>query len=173
MWAKRLRNVSRCRKVAGEKKESQCHQSSTRCNHREYTCAAPYPVAACCHRRTEKKRKRRIAGHRVIFLRGREGEEDQHKASPTKRQKPRSPRTIGRLEREFGHRRKIHTPGKQPHQVQQPEVQARHSAVVSRIAQIQETEQLLIDEEEPKKTVILPGPAVKSEGEVRRIAQRG
>ena len=57
--------------------------------------------------------------------------------------------------------------------MQQPEVKARHGVVVSRIAQIQKTKQLLIDEEEPKKTVILSRPAVKREGEVRWIAQGG
>ena len=67
---------------------------------------------------------------------------------------------------------KIHAPRKQPHQVKQPEVKARNRIVVSRIAQIQKAEQLLIDEEEPEKAVILPRPAVKREGEIRRIAQR-
>src|SRR5208283_5839714 len=65
------------------------------------------------------------------------------------------------------------TRGKQPHQVQQPKVQARHGVVVSRIAQIQETEQLLVDEEKPKKPVILSRPAVQRKGEIRWIAQRG
>ena len=173
MLAQGLRNVSRRGKAAGEKKQSQRHQPRARRNHREHACAAPYPIASHRHRRTQKQRKRGIARHRIIFLRGREGEEDQHKASPTERQKPRSARAIDGFKGKLGNGGKIHAPGKQPHQVQQPEVKARHGIVVSRIAQIQKAEQLLIDEEEPKKSMILPWPAVKREGEVGWIAQRG
>ena len=68
---------------------------------------------------------------------------------------------------------KVHAPGKQPDQVKQPEPDPRHGVVVARIAQIQEAQQLLVDEEEPEETVILARPAVHGEREVRRIAQRG
>ena len=61
--------------------------------------------------------------------------------------------------------------GNSQSQVKQPEVEARDRVVVARIAQVQKTQQLLVDEEEPKKPVILSRPAVQGEGEVRRIAQ--
>jgi hypothetical protein len=55
--------------------------------------------------------------------------------------------------------------------VKQPEVKTRNRVVISRIAQIQKAKQLLIDEEKPQKTMILPGPAMKCKGKVRWITQ--
>ncbi len=57
--------------------------------------------------------------------------------------------------------------------MEQPEIQARHGVVIARIAQVQKPQQLLIDEVEPEKSVILAGRAVHGEVEIRRIAQRG
>jgi hypothetical protein len=55
--------------------------------------------------------------------------------------------------------------------VQQPEVKARKRVVIAGIAQIQELEQLLVDEEESEKSVILAGSAMQYEREVRRVSQ--
>ena len=55
--------------------------------------------------------------------------------------------------------------------MKKPEVEARYRIVIPRVAQIQEAQKLFIDEEKPKKSPILARAAVKSEVEVRRIAQ--
>ena len=57
--------------------------------------------------------------------------------------------------RELCNRRKIHAPGKQPHQVKQPEIEAWDRVVIAGITQVQEAQQLLVDEEEPEEAVIL------------------
>ena len=56
--------------------------------------------------------------------------------------------------------------------MKQPEVEARNGVVVARIAQVQESQQLFVDEEEPEKAVILARNAVQREVEIRRITQR-
>jgi hypothetical protein len=55
------------------------------------------------------------------------------------------------LEGKLCNGRKIHAPRKTPCEVQQPEVKTRERVVIAGIAQIQEPEQLLVDEEEPEK----------------------
>ena len=57
--------------------------------------------------------------------------------------------------------------------MKKPEVEARYGIVIPRIAQIQEPQKLFIDEEKPKKSVILARAAVQREVEIRRIAQGG
>ena len=42
------------------------------------------------HRAAQQQGQRGIAGHRIVFLRGREREEDQQKTGPTQRQQPHS-----------------------------------------------------------------------------------
>ena len=64
-----------------------------------------------------------------------------------------------------------YTLGKQPQQMEQPEVQARDRIVVARIAQIQKPQHLLVDEVEPEESVIADS-LCDGEIEVRRIAQR-
>ena len=93
-------------------------------------------------------------------------------ASPAQRQQARATGAVHRAERQLRDRREIHAPRKQPDQVKQPEIQARHGVVVVRIAQVQEAQQLLVDEEEPEEAVILARPAVQRPGEVRGIAKR-
>jgi hypothetical protein len=54
--------------------------------------------------------------------------------------------------------------------MEKPEVETRYGIVIPWVAQIQESQQLFIDKEKPKKSVVLSRAAVKSEAEVRRIA---
>ena len=53
MRTQRLRDVSRCRNVAGDKKESQSHQPSAGRNQREHPGAARNPDASGRHGRTQ------------------------------------------------------------------------------------------------------------------------
>jgi hypothetical protein len=55
--------------------------------------------------------------------------------------------------------------------MQRPEKEAGNGVVIARVAQIQESQQLLVDEEKPEKAVVLPGSAVKREREIGRISQ--
>ena len=109
------------------------------------------------HGAPEQQRQRRIAWHRVIFLRGGKREEDQDEAGPAECQqarlsRARIDRAVTQLER-CRARNTLH--GKQPEQVKQPELDARDGIVVARIAQIQEPQHVLVDEVEPEKAVIL------------------
>ncbi len=70
----------------------------------------------------------------------------QHSASS----RVRPARSIG-LERKLEDGRKIDAPGKQPQQVEHPEIQTRDGVVVARIAQIQKAKKLLVDEKNHKK----------------------
>ena len=56
--------------------------------------------------------------------------------------------------------------------MKQPKIEARDSVVISWITKVQETKQLLVDEEKPEKPVVLPGAAMQREGQIGRIPQR-
>src|SRR5208282_1090337 len=146
---------------------------STAGNHGERARASPDAWAVEGHRRPQQESQGRIARHGVILLRGGKREENQNKAGPAERQEPRPPRPVHRPERKLRDGRKIDAPGKQPRQVQQPEIQARDRIVIARIAQVEEAEKLLIDEEEPQESMVLAGTAVQRKSEVRRIPESG
>lgn len=57
--------------------------------------------------------------------------------------------------------------------MEKPKIEARNGVVVAWVAQVQKSQELLIDKEKPKKSVVLPGAAVKSEIKVRWIAKCG
>jgi len=82
-------------------------------------------------------------------LRRREREEDENESNPAQRQEARLAGAVDGLVGELYGGGEVHAPGKQPCQVEQPEPQARNRVVVAGITQVQETQQLLIDEEEP------------------------
>ena len=92
----------------------------------------------------------------------------QHTASESRPRSPVRPPVV-----ELYGRRQIHAPRKQPQQVEQPEPQPRHRVVIARIAQVQKSQHVLVDEVEPEEAVIRAALAVHREIEVRRIAQRG
>jgi hypothetical protein len=54
--------------------------------------------------------------------------------------------------------------------MEQPKIEPRHGVVVAGIAQIQKSQKLLVNEKEPKKSMVLAGTAVQSESEVRRVS---
>src|SRR5208282_2105636 len=114
-----------------------------------------------------------ITGHRIVFLRGGKCKKDEHEAGPAQREQTSLAGAIDRLERKFGDSREIDAPRKYPQEMEQPKVEAGHGVVVVRVAQIQKTEKLLVNEKEPKKTVVLAGSAMKREREIRRITKRG
>jgi hypothetical protein len=133
--------------------------------------AARTRVPRRTHGRAEQQSQRRVTRHRIIFLRGGEGEEDQQEAGPGERQQTRAPGAVDRLEREPRDRRKVDAPGKQPDEMEEPEVEARDGVVVARITKIQEAQHLLVDEIEPQKAVVFAGNATPGEVENRRVAQ--
>ncbi len=57
--------------------------------------------------------------------------------------------------------------------MQGPEVEARNGVVVTRIAEVEETQKLLVDEEKPEEPMVLARTAMKREREIRWIAKRG
>jgi hypothetical protein len=57
--------------------------------------------------------------------------------------------------------------------MEEPEVNPRHRVVVARVAQIQEAQQVLIDEVEPEKPVVLARSAAHGENEIGRITKSG
>ena len=77
--------------------------------------------------------------------------------------------SVGELHRRW----QIYAPGKEPDQIEQPEIKPRHRVVVARITQIEKSKQLLVNEEEPEKAVVFPRNALHREGEVGRISKRG
>ena len=114
------------------------------------------PASARSQRRTDQQRQRRIDRHGVILLRGREGEEHHHHGDPADCHQARSSgRDCTACTTTVGVASKIHRPGKEPHQVQRPEQQARHGVVVARIAQVEEAQQVFVEEVEPEESAIL------------------
>src|SRR6266850_135720 len=57
--------------------------------------------------------------------------------------------------------------------MEEPEPEPRDCVVIARIPQIEEAKDLLVDEIEPEKTVVLPRAAVKREREIGWISKRG
>src|SRR5580704_1452061 len=133
MRSKRLRNVSRHGYVAHVEEDDNSYERRKYGDRREYACASLDPNPFCRHRAAQQQRKRRIAGHRIILLRGGKGEENQNKTCPAYRQQPSTPRTINGFERKFRDSREINAPGKQPYDVQQPKVKTRDRVVITRI----------------------------------------
>ena len=144
------------------------------------------------HGAAEEESEGGVAGHRVVLLRGGEGEEDEDDAGPTEGEEASASGTAGLdgvggggvrrasgvvvgsgFEGKFGDGREVDRPGKEPDKMKQPEEAARDGVVVARVAEIEEAEKLFIDEVEPEEAVILPGSTVETEGEVRRIAEGG
>ena len=142
-------------------------------DYRQEARAAVHPHAARRDGRSQQERERRINRHGIVFLRGGKREKHQHKANPAKRQQARFCRSIHGPERKLGNRRKINAPGKQPHQMKRPEIEARDGVVIPRIAQVQKAQKLLIDEEKPEKAVILARAGLEGERKIGRIAQCG
>src|SRR5579872_489514 len=56
--------------------------------------------------------------------------------------------------------------------MEEPKPEPGNGIVVTGISQIQKTQQLFVDEEKPKETVILAGSAVERERKIGRVAQR-
>ncbi len=84
--------------------------------------------------------------------------------SASRRVRPaRSSGLIGELEDS----REINAPGKEPNQVKEPEIKARHGGVIARIAQVEKAQQLLVDEVKPEEAVIHAAAAVQGKGESR------
>src|SRR5580704_18422833 len=133
MRTKRLRNVSRHGYIAHTEENACRYQSRKSGNRRKYACSSPDPNAFRSHRAAQQQRKRRVAGHRIILLRGGKRKENQNKTCPAYRQQPSAARTIDWFERKFRDSREIDAPGKQPHEVQQPEVKTRDRVVITRI----------------------------------------
>src|SRR5579864_650865 len=57
--------------------------------------------------------------------------------------------------------------------MEEPEIQTRDGVVVTRIAQVEEAQNLLVHHEEPEEAVVLPRTAMQCRGEIRRIAHGG
>src|SRR5262249_1579695 len=106
-----------------------------------------------------------------ILLRRRKAEENEHDSNPTKGQQPRPACAIRWSVIQPKRCRAVYAPGKQPHQMQEPEPEAWHSIVVAGIAQIQEPQEMLINEVEPEKSMVLAWTAVYREIEIRRVPQ--
>jgi hypothetical protein len=93
--------------------------------------------------------------------------------NPIQRQQAHATRTIDGLERQLCDGRKIDRPREQPDQMEEPEFEARNRVVVARVAAVQESQELFVDEIIPQKTVVLARAGVERPREVGRIAQRG
>src|ERR1700730_5990188 len=55
--------------------------------------------------------------------------------------------------------------------MQQPEPKTRNRIVIPRIPQIQKTQDLLVDEEEPKESVVFTGGTAERRGKIGRVSQ--
>src|SRR6202035_133453 len=160
MLTQRSCNVPGRRDVAHRDKN--CYGSKARApgNYRQKACAAANPIATHGHCRAQQQRERRVAWHRVVLLRRRESEKEQKKSRPAQGDQAGPTSAIHRLEGKPSDRRKIYAPWKQPQELHQPEIKPWHCVVVTRIPHIQESQELLVDEKEPQKSVIFPGSAV-------------
>src|SRR5260370_40764122 len=87
MPAEGIGNVSRRRQIATCEKYRKARNGGDARDGAKNASPAANPIAARGHRRSKQQRQRRIAWHRIVFLRGRKGEKDQHKAGPAKRQR--------------------------------------------------------------------------------------
>jgi hypothetical protein len=154
-----------------QQNQNGCHGRAPRYGG-QHARAAPHPIAARRHGRAEQQGQCRVARHRIILLRGGEGEENQQKAGPAQGQQARPAGAVQRFERQPRDGRKVDAPGKQPEQMEEPEVQSRDRIVVARRAQIQEPQHLLVHEVEPQEAVVFAGHAAHREVEIGRIAQR-
>ncbi len=56
--------------------------------------------------------------------------------------------------------------------MKEPEVEARHGGVIARVAQVEKSQQLFVDEVKPEEAVILASAAVQGKGEIRRVRER-
>src|SRR5579864_8320910 len=141
-------------------------------NQRKNASSPPHPAAAGIHRSAQQQRERRVARHRVILLRGGKCEENQNEGRPAKCQQARFSRAIQWLERKLRDGRKVNAPRKKPREVKKPEIEARNGVVISRVAEVQKSKKLFVDEKEPEKPMILPRPAMQRERKIRRVAHR-
>src|SRR5207245_9704468 len=65
------------------------------------------------------------------------------------------------------------TQRKEPREMKQPKPRTGDRIVIARVAQVQEAEHLLVDEIKPKEAMVVTWSAVKRQGEIRRMSQRG
>src|SRR6267142_446522 len=170
MVAKRGRDVTRSGDVVYQEKNGDSRERCAAGNNRKRASAETDPITALGHGRPEQQSHRRIAGHRVIFLRRREREKHQDKSDPANRQQTCAARTVDGLERKLCDRWEIDAPREKPQKVKEPKPQPRHGIVITGIAQIEEAENLLVDEIEPQEAVVLPWAAMQRKRKVRGIS---
>src|SRR5271165_1017661 len=163
MVAQGRRYVSRCRLVSHQKDQRKTSNGCRGGDNRQGASAPADQIAAARDGRAQQEREGRVDWHRIVFLRGGKGEEDEHESGPAEGQQAGAAGAVDGLEREPGNRGKIGAPWKQPYQMKRPKVKAGNGVVVARIAQVQETQQLLVDKEKPEKAMILARAAVERE----------
>ena len=77
-----------------EEKDCKCRGGAARSDYRKRSGAARDPNSALRNCRAQQERQRRIAGHRIIFLRLRKRQKHQRKARPAQCKQARAPRPI-------------------------------------------------------------------------------
>ena len=81
-----------------------------------------------------------------------------------------SARESGRNEN-LGMAEQINRPREDPDQVQQPEPQPWHSVVITRVSQVQKTQQVFVEEVEPEEPAVFAGRTMHRKRKVGRVAQ--
>jgi len=171
--AERRRDVAGSGSRADDPENHESSEGGGSGEQREGACTIANPVGLRRDRGTKEERKCGIGRHGVILLGGREGKKEQDESEPAESEKASSARAVIRFVGEPDCGRQVDTPGEEPDEVQEPEGRARNCGVVARIAEVEVTEKLFVDDEKPEEAVILAGTAVQSPREVRRIAERG
>src|SRR5947207_1997393 len=172
MMAERGGNVARGGKISHQKEDRDAGERRGTGDHGKNACPTPDPITALRHRGAEKQGHRRIAGHRIIFLRRGECEKHQDESDPANRQQLRAARPVDRFERKFGDGGKVDAPWKEPQKVEQPEPNPGDGIVIAWITQIEKAKNLLVDEVKPEESVVFPRTAVKPKIEIRWITAR-
>src|SRR5207302_7695581 len=130
------------------------------------------PITAFGHCGPQQQGHRRIARHRIIFLRRGKREKHQDESDPANRQQTRVAGAVDRFERKFGDGGKVDAPWKEQQKVEQPEPNPGDGIVIAWITQIEKAKNLLVDEVKPEESVVFPRTAVKPKIEIRWITAR-
>src|SRR5260370_28314430 len=172
MMAERGRDVARSGKISTQKENRNAGKSRAAGNYRKNASSTADPLTSLSHRRAEQQGQRRIARHRIVFLRRGKREEHQDKPDPANRQQTDAPRAVDRFKRKLGDSGEVDAPWKKPQKVEEPEPNPGDRIVIARITQIEETKDLFVNEIEPEKAMVCAGPTVKRERKIRRIVTR-
>src|SRR5437588_9464793 len=165
-------DVARRGKISHQKENRDAGKRRAAGDRGKNVSSAPDPITVLRHRGAEQQGHRRVARHRIVFLRRGECEKRQDESDPANRQQPRAAHTVDRLKRKFGDGGKVDAPWKEPQKVEQPETNPGNGIVIAWITQIEKAKNLLVDEVKPEESVVFPRTAVKPKIEIRWITAR-